>query len=125
MRRRSVQFATIVLLVGMAGVFAQWKYGWTLDDLRRLAAVPVGEGRSPLQRTVSPGESIADAMRDAPPGSEIVVEPGEYREQVTLKAGVRLVSRVPGGATSGSRRQCRTRRRCPLFWPGTSPTPSS
>jgi serine/threonine protein phosphatase PrpC len=97
MRRRSVQFATIALLVGMAGVFAQRKYGWTLDDLRGLVAVPSGQSVA-LKRTVSPGESIADAMRDAPPGSEIVVEPGEYREQVTLASGVRLVSRVPGGA---------------------------
>lgn len=96
MRRRSVQFAAIVALLGIAGMFVQWKYGWTLDDLRRLAAVPSAQ---PLTRTVSPGESIADAMRDAPPGSEVIVEPGEYREPLTLKDGVRLVSRVPGGAT--------------------------
>ena len=79
-------------------MFAQWKYGWTLDDLRKLAAVGSGPSVA-LQRTVSPGASITDALRDAPPGSEIIVEPGEYREQVTLVSGVRLVSRVPGGAT--------------------------
>jgi serine/threonine protein phosphatase PrpC len=107
MRRRSVQFATIVLLVGIAGGFAQWKYGWTPEEWASFALPPalrsLGGGGSAggsvaVKRTVAAGGSIADAMRDAPPGSEIVVEPGEYREQVTLVSGVRLVSQVPGGA---------------------------
>jgi PPM family protein phosphatase len=48
---------------------------------------------------VRPGESIAAALRLAPPGSEVIVEPGEYHERVTLTDNVRLVSRVPRGAT--------------------------
>jgi len=36
---------------------------------------------------------------NAQPGSEIIVEPGDYRERVTLNGNVRLVSRVPRGAT--------------------------
>jgi hypothetical protein len=48
---------------------------------------------------VRPGESIAAAIQRAQPGAEIVVEPGEYRERLILKEGVRLVSRVPRGAT--------------------------
>jgi hypothetical protein len=60
---------------------------------------PASLRTAPVQRTVAAGESIADAMRDAPPGSLILVEPGEYREQITLANGVRLESRVPRGAT--------------------------
>lgn len=52
----------------------------------------------PVQ-TVGPGESIAAALGRARPGSEVVVEPGEYRERVTLNNNIRLVSRVPRGAT--------------------------
>ena len=50
-------------------------------------------------RTVRPGESIAAALALARAGSEVIVEPGEYRERVILNANVRLVSRVPRGAT--------------------------
>ena len=48
---------------------------------------------------VRPTESIAEALSRAAPGSQIVVEPGEYRERLVLKDGVRVVSRVPRGAT--------------------------
>jgi PPM family protein phosphatase len=51
-----------------------------------------------LNQRVQPGESIAAAVSRAKPGSEIVVEPGEYLERVTLSDNVRLVSRVPRGA---------------------------
>src|SRR5204863_3406938 len=47
---------------------------------------------------VRPAESIAEALGRAQPGSQIVVEPGEYRERLVLKHGVRVVSRVPRGA---------------------------
>ena len=50
-------------------------------------------------RIVQPNGSIAEALRDAVPGSQVIVEPGEYREQLVLTDGVRLVSRVPRGAT--------------------------
>jgi len=50
-------------------------------------------------QVVRPAESIAAAIQRAQPGTEIVVEPGEYRERLILKEGVRLVSRVPRGAT--------------------------
>jgi serine/threonine protein phosphatase PrpC len=49
--------------------------------------------------SVRPTESIAEALRRAQPGSQVVVEPGEYRERLVLKDGVRVVSRVPRGAT--------------------------
>jgi serine/threonine protein phosphatase PrpC len=50
-------------------------------------------------QTVRPGESIAAALSRAQPGSEILVEPGDYRERLALDGRVRLVSRVPRGAT--------------------------
>jgi PPM family protein phosphatase len=52
-----------------------------------------------ITQTVQAGESIAAAVSRAKPGSEVVVEPGEYLERVTLSENVRLVSRVPRGAT--------------------------
>ena len=48
---------------------------------------------------VAPSESIAAAIALAAPGEQVIVEPGEYREPVVLKEGVRVVSRVPRGAT--------------------------
>lgn len=50
-------------------------------------------------QTVRPGESIAAALERAQPGGEIFVEPGEYRERIALTRNVRLVSRLPRGAT--------------------------
>jgi serine/threonine protein phosphatase PrpC len=48
---------------------------------------------------VRPGESIAEALGRAQPGSRVVVEPGEYRERLVLKDDVQVISRVPRGAT--------------------------
>ena len=48
---------------------------------------------------VRPGESINAAIERAVPGTVILVEPGEYRERLTLTDHVRVVSRVPRGAT--------------------------
>jgi hypothetical protein len=95
---RLARIGLIVLAVGIIMAASLWTFGWTLDDVRSLTSSwslrpPAG------QRTVAPGESIAEALRDAPAGTEIVVEPGEYREQITLVSGVRVVSRVPRGAT--------------------------
>jgi PPM family protein phosphatase len=47
---------------------------------------------------VRPGESIAAAVRRAGAGSAVIVEPGEYRERVELRSGVRVISRTPRGA---------------------------
>lgn len=54
---------------------------------------------NPQTQTVRPGESIAAAVSRAQPGTEIVVEPGEYRERVTLTRNIRLISRIPREAT--------------------------
>jgi PPM family protein phosphatase len=95
--RRMVRVSGVALLLVLAAAITLWGFGWTLGDVRR-AITPAAFLPAAGQRTVAAGESIADAMRDASPGTVIVVEPGEYREQITLVSGVRLVSRVPRGA---------------------------
>ena len=96
--RRMARVWGVALLLALASAVALWAFGWTLDDVRK-AVTPAVFLQPAGQRTVAAGESIAEAMRDAPAGTEIVVEPGEYREQITLLPGVRLRSRVPRGAT--------------------------
>jgi serine/threonine protein phosphatase PrpC len=54
---------------------------------------------APYTQVVQPTQSISQAIERAEPGSQVLVEPGEYRERLTLKDGVRVVSRVPRGAT--------------------------
>ena len=96
--RRIARVSGVVLLIALAAAVGLWGFGWTLDDVRR-AIIPAAFLPAAGQRTVAADESIAEAMRDAPPGTVIVVEPGEYREQITLASGVRLVSRVSRSAT--------------------------
>ena len=96
--RRMVRVLGVALLIALAGAVALWGFGWTLGDVRK-ALIPAAFLPAAGQRTVAAGESISEAMRDAPLGTVIVVEPGEYREQITLASGIRLISRVPRGAT--------------------------
>jgi serine/threonine protein phosphatase PrpC len=107
------------------GEFAQRKVlagrSSRLRHLRHLALIFVlalsvvlvpADGRQPLSsavvrpgvsgfgvQVVRPSESIGAAVARAAPMSQVIVEPGEYREQLHLKNGVRIVSRVPRGAT--------------------------
>jgi serine/threonine protein phosphatase PrpC len=74
--------------------------------LRPWSHVGIVQGASPTPPATSAatipvraGESIAAAVARATPGSVVLVEPGEYRETVTLKSDVRIVSRVPRAAT--------------------------
>lgn len=53
----------------------------------------------PRTITVLSGTSIAPALAQAGEGTDIFVEPGEYREALELKPGVRLISTVPRGAS--------------------------
>ena len=93
--RRRVGTALVVALL----VAALLTYRITVFPLS--PDTPTADGSRPNRatETVRPDESIAAAMSRAQPGSEVVVEPGEYRERVTLEGNVRLVSRVPRGAT--------------------------
>ena len=95
-RRRSVILGAFVvsLLLLLTG-YVVYRAGYLPSlDWRTVVA-----SLNPHKRTVGPGESIAQAIRRALPGTEIVVEPGEYRERITLSRNIRLVSRVSRGAT--------------------------
>ena len=92
---RLVRLAMVALAVGVVAAFTFRAFGWTFADWPGACRLQSG----PIQRTVAATESIAEALRDAPPGSVITVEPGGYRELITLRPGVRLESRVPRGAT--------------------------
>lgn len=89
-RWRLASLVTLLVIVSAAALYTQ----------RDRLAVPVtiAPGAS-LSIVVRPGESVAAAVRRATPGSDVTVEPGEYRERLELKSGVRVVSRVPRGAT--------------------------
>jgi hypothetical protein len=65
-----------------------------LPEVVEQPAAPADAGRIVVQ----PTQSIALALQAAVPGTTIVVEPGEYRETLTLKSHVRLVSQVRLGA---------------------------
>jgi serine/threonine protein phosphatase PrpC len=69
------------------------KQGWSIAGMTT-ATTPLTGGV-----VVRPDGSIMAAIAEALPGTVVVVEPGEYREQVTLRDGVRVLSRVPRGAT--------------------------
>jgi PPM family protein phosphatase len=96
MSQRLVRIALVALLtiVTVAAVL-RWDPSWRLPVTN---AVEVPEPASGIA-IVRPTESIADVLALATPGSQVIVEPGEYRERLVLKDGVRLVSRVPRGAT--------------------------
>jgi serine/threonine protein phosphatase PrpC len=85
----------IVLLLAVAGAGAwrlgvRWPAGWWRP--------PVSSLFSFRTITVAATESLAAAIERASPGTEVIVEPGEYRERLRLKSGVRVRSRVPRGA---------------------------
>jgi PPM family protein phosphatase len=94
--QRVVRSALVVLLaITIAMVVWRWNPTWQLPAPS--AVVPALPTSGVV--IVRPTESIADALARALPGSQIVVEPGEYRERLVLKDGVRVISRIPRGAT--------------------------
>lgn len=96
-RRRTTVRLAIVLLIGAVLGYAVYR------DWLPAAILPPGTSalapRPATSITVMPPGSIAAALASAVPGTSIVVQPGEYRERVVLKEGVRVVSQVPRGAT--------------------------
>jgi serine/threonine protein phosphatase PrpC len=98
--RHPVLFWTSVSLVSAAlllsgfwlGLTAAGR-GWPVAGIA-MAMTPTAGGV-----VVAADESIMAAIAAAASGTVVIVEPGEYRERVTLRDGVRVLSRVPRGAT--------------------------
>jgi serine/threonine protein phosphatase PrpC len=82
----------LTLVVVAAAVYSMWPFPSSSAGL--IAPEP-----APALIVVEPGGAIASALARAGAGTEIVVEPGEYRERIVLKSGVRLRSRVSRGAS--------------------------
>jgi serine/threonine protein phosphatase PrpC len=93
--RQIARAALVVLLLLVAG-FAMLQLDWrNARAWFTTAMAPSARG----EIVVTPTESIAAALASSPPGGSVLVEPGEYRERLVLISGVRIVSRVPRGAT--------------------------
>jgi len=91
----AVRAALVALLLGVVG-YALVRAGvvrWPAESV----SLPSLSGSGVIK--VEEGESIAAAVEQARAGSQVIVEPGVYRERVRLKDGVRIVSRVPREAT--------------------------
>jgi PPM family protein phosphatase len=91
--------ALVVLALVIAAAAVRLEIPWpqipwpTVDPA---ALVNEAVGRGPI--VVRPSDSIRAAMDRASAGATVIVEPGEYRERIVLKEGVRLVSRESRGA---------------------------
>jgi serine/threonine protein phosphatase PrpC len=95
-RTRGVILGIVILLALLLTGYVVYRTGYVPSvDWPTAVAISL----NPQTQTVRPGESIAAAVTRAQPGTQIVVEPGEYRERVTLTRNIRLVSREPRGAT--------------------------
>jgi serine/threonine protein phosphatase PrpC len=92
--RKSFRQTALVLavLISVVLVPADVRYSLSGAIVRPMVAVAGTE-------VVRPHDSINAAIERARPMSLVMVEPGEYREQLQLKEGVRVVSRIPRGAT--------------------------
>lgn len=87
-----ILLVVLIVLIWQTGLF--WRTGW--PGAGGLAGIPHRDAGTVV---VGPGQSIMAALSAAQPGDDVIVEPGEYRERVVLKDGVRVVSRVPRAAT--------------------------
>ena len=87
--------ALLFVLSAAAGGWWAGRQGWGDTASVASAIAPPSAGAI----VVRPDESIMAAIERAQPGSSVVVEPGEYRERLTLRDHVRVVSRVPRAAS--------------------------
>jgi serine/threonine protein phosphatase PrpC len=94
--KRTVRWALVgLLLAATALALSRWRPSWPLSMTGRIT--PLVSTATVL--VVRPTDSIAAVVDGAGPGSTVLVEPGEYRERIVLRNGVRVVSRVSRGAT--------------------------
>ena len=93
--RRRLLHLTLWLLI-IAALAAAWRSaGYPVPAALERALAP----SSPNLILVRAGDSIGAALAEAVAGTTVMVEPGEYRERLTLKNGVRLLSRDSRKAT--------------------------
>jgi len=93
-RRRLLHLTSWLLIV--TALAAAWRSaGYPVPATLEKALAPTSANLI----LVRAGESIGAALAEAVPGTTVMVEPGEYRERLTLKNGVRLLSRDSRGAT--------------------------
>jgi serine/threonine protein phosphatase PrpC len=92
--RRARLVSAFVLAALLAAAAVQTHDRWPAVD-----ATAAGRGPSGGVIVVKPSDSIMAAMNRAARGASVVVEPGEYRERIRLRDGIRLVSATPRGAT--------------------------
>jgi serine/threonine protein phosphatase PrpC len=91
--RRLVLHLTLWLLI-ITALAAAWRSaGYPVPVALERALAPL----APNVILVRAGESIGAAVAGAGPGTTVMVEPGEYRERLTLKTGVRVISRDSRG----------------------------
>lgn len=81
-------YGFVLALAGAAAAYQAWPRPPAPPPLPRTLVVGTGQELA----------SIGAALAEARPGDTIEVLPGEYSEQIHLKSGVKLRSRVPGGA---------------------------
>jgi PPM family protein phosphatase len=85
---------TALLLVIAAG--AAWRLGVRLPwEMSWTRSLPLASSTI----VVRPSESISAAIERVAAGGEVIVEPGEYRERIRLRTGIRVRSRVPRAAS--------------------------
>ena len=86
----AVRAALVVLLLAVVG-YALVRAGVVRWPAESVTLPSLSAGVIVVER----GGSITAAVEQARAGSQVIVEPGEYLERVSLKDGVRIVSRVP------------------------------
>jgi serine/threonine protein phosphatase PrpC len=90
--------AAVVIVLAAAAIATAFLRPWPHARMFQGTSTTPSEAPS-ATITVRAGESITSAVERATAGSVVLVEPGEYRETLTLKNNVRIVSRVPRAAT--------------------------
>lgn len=88
----------VAALIGLLAVVIAWG-AYARRDLFVTPSTPLAPPAAQPTIVVQAGESISAAIAGAADGTDIVVEPGEYRERLQLRNGVRVRSRVPRGAS--------------------------
>lgn len=93
-RTKRFGLAAALAVIAMLGA---WAYaGYPIPDA--LAEYLISQPQGAAVVVVKPGQSITTAIANATPGATILVEPGEYRERITLKSDIRVLSLAPRGA---------------------------